>query len=293
MRNIYALVIATFSSASVSAQLLPFPDSAATWVNTVYSVIPFPPPAQYILQSVDNICVNGEDTLINSIDYAQVYHCGEAYKGAWRDDAGAVYYVPADSAQEFLLYDFTLNAGDSAHVYYEDGSGQGVFADVVVANTGTSNEYGGVRKVLYLTTGAMWIEGIGPSWGLFTEPYVNVSNYELRLECMSQLDSIHFPVWNVGPGTCAPLVMNVHDAKSDPGSIAYPNPTNGLVRVFVTSASLPTRADVLDAQGRVVMAIPRIASDGTIDLGALPDGVYAVSLVRSGVRCVQQVVLQH
>ena len=41
--------------------------------------------------------------------------------------------------------------------------------DVTVSNTMISTDLQG-RKVLYLQEGAIWIEGIGAGWGLFSEP---------------------------------------------------------------------------------------------------------------------------
>ena len=72
--------------------------------------------------------------MIDSQVYTKLLYCDGGYKGAFRDDGGVVWYVPADSLQEYLLYDLTLTAGDTAHnVYWEQGlSGAGALSDVVV-----------------------------------------------------------------------------------------------------------------------------------------------------------------
>ncbi|HRH39117.1 MAG TPA: T9SS type A sorting domain-containing protein [Flavobacteriales bacterium] len=292
MQARYAIPFALFLSTSAFAQIThPFPDSDTKWVNTFYTVYPFPPPALYVLTSVDSICVYGSDTLINSIPYKQVHHCGGAYKGAWRDDAGVVYYVPGDSATEFVLYDFTLDAGGTTTVYHES-NGQGMLTDVEVGDVQTSTEYGGTRKVQHLSSGATWIEGIGPTWGLFTEPWVNVSNYELRLECMSQADSIHFPAQDVGAGTCS-FTMGVEEEPAGSSIILQPNPTQGQVRVIAPRLQAPLRVDVLDVQGRMMLSVPRLKADGNMDLSSLPSGVYSVQIRSASSSVVQRLVVEH
>ena len=86
-----------------------WPDSNARWVNTYYQVSS-PVPS---LQSVDYYCMESTDTLINSIQYSQISDCLNGYKGAMRDANGKVFYVPKDSAQEYLVYDFTAEVGDT------------------------------------------------------------------------------------------------------------------------------------------------------------------------------------
>jgi hypothetical protein len=291
MRGIYTLFTAAALSTSVFAQTsYPFPDSGAAWVNANYSVTPFPPPATYFLNSIDEYCVDGQDTVINDIIYTQVHFCGGSYKGAWRDDEGVVYFVPGDSTGEYLIYDFTLDAGASTQVYFES-NGQGMSADVEISNVYASTEYGGTRKVLQLNTGALWIEGIGASWGLFTEPWVNVSNYELRLECMSQLDSIHFPSEQVGAGTCS-FTWGMHEQPTGPSFTLQPNPTQGPLRVIVPGQGT-SALNVTDTQGRIVMSVPQVMSDGTLDVGALPNGMYALNVTNAGSRSTQRLVVQH
>lgn len=80
----------------------------------------------------------------------------------------------------------TLTEGQTAmDVYYEPAMGSGAqLQDVTVSNTMISTDLQG-RKVLYLQEGATWIEGIGAGWGLFSEPWINLSNYSVKLECMA------------------------------------------------------------------------------------------------------------
>jgi hypothetical protein len=63
-----------------------------------------------------------------------------------------------------------------------------------------------------------------------------------------------------------------------------PNPTNGSVRLEVGASEHIDAVDVLESSGRVVFRTGR-PTGNTIDLSALPTGVYAVrALVKEGVR---------
>ena len=219
------LVLVLCSTQAASAQPLPFPTSNAIWVNTLYMMASPPPLPTWNLVNYANLCANGADTVINTITYTKLEHCAGGYKGAFRDEDGRVFYVPGDSIQEYLLYDFTLSDGDTAfNVYFEPAmGGYGMVEDVVISNTMISAELEG-RKVLYTLGGAVWIEGIGAEWGLFSEPWVNVSKYMLKLECMSHQDTIRYPSWNIGVGVCALM-----DGMGRDGMVTryylQPNPT--------------------------------------------------------------------
>ncbi|MBL7957290.1 MAG: T9SS type A sorting domain-containing protein, partial [Flavobacteriales bacterium] len=56
--------------------------------------------------------------------------------------------------------------------------------------------------------------------------------------------------------------------------LASPNPTNGITRVLLPSAGV---VDVTDLSGRLVMQERLQAGLQSIDLGALPAGVYVLN----------------
>src|SRR5438874_1187186 len=83
-----------------------FPDSNARWVDT-YSVLVGP---TLVLTGVHNYCMDGSDTVINAHTYSQIHYCDSAYKGGTRTDSNRVYFIPRDSMQEYILYDFNMTA---------------------------------------------------------------------------------------------------------------------------------------------------------------------------------------
>lgn len=267
-------MLAFLSMAGGAEAQFPMPDSGAVWVNTLYSVQPSFPTAVFTLLQAESYCVDGADTTINALAYVKLHYCSGAYKGAFREAAGRVWYVPADETQEVLLYDFAPLPGDTLLVYHETAlSGQGQLTPVVVNSVGPDPQLEG-RQVVQLSEGGRWIEGIGAAWGLFSEPWVNVSNYQLYLECMSYLDSTRYPT--PGPGECdRSMAVDENRAPVKAGSVAslFPNPTTGRLQVSSNSPLEHLRLTTVDGRG-VQVAATLGGNTAVLDLAPLAPGVY-------------------
>lgn len=277
---------------TLSAQNFPFPDSAALWVQSFSQMVTPPPFPQFEVQAVANIQVNGADTLINATSYSQLTDVLDGtYYGAVRDDGGRVWHVPVDSVQEYLLYDFTAEAGDTLTVIVYPGFpgnwAEPMFASLVVSEVYPDAEHENRRTLSFQGGGARWFEGIGCEYGLLAEPWINVSNYFVMLECMSHLDTIRhgYPAGTLG--TCSPLVMG---AGADPVATqqrAAPNPTSD--RITLPFAA--TDATLWDVQGRQRQAVVHLRENTTdLDLGALPDGLYLLRTRQGGVVRTERIV---
>ncbi len=271
----------------LSAQGFPFPSSSATWVQ-YYEVMVTPPPfPQFEWTSTANFCVDGTDTLIAGTSYAQLHYCGADFVGGLREEDGAVYFFPADSTQEYLLYDFGAAVGDTLRDIYVNeplafGGASGWMGvrlvDVVVTASTPNPNFGGrisvqVRAIEDLVVeDSQWIEGMGCMHGLFTFNPLNISEYWYGLNCFSHTDTTYWNGWyTVAPGICAPQFMSVKERRATQVR-AYPNPSNGLVRV----EGVDSRVIVRDALGRSVQVpMTRVAHEVIdLDLSSLPVGLY-------------------
>lgn len=282
-------VLASSYSFDARAQgSFPFPDSAALWVQT-YSFMVVPPPfPQFEVQAVANIQVNGLDTLIQGTTYSKMTDAVTgAYYGAVRDENGRVWYVPIDSVNAYVMFDFSVSLGDTIRdvIYYQAfpaNWGGPYLVDAVVTNVQSDPAWGG--RLVVQTTWGEWIEGIGHRQGLLAEPDINVSGYQLRLECMSHLDTIRFrfigdPPFEE-PGTCAPMSVGL---LGEEGSLAtwrsYPNPTTGRLTIEFTE---PVRGEsycsVYDASGRLLYQrpLPPGATTEQFDLSRFGPGTYVL-----------------
>lgn len=239
----FCLFIFTLSNiSSAIAQNYTFPIENGTWVNRLrtYTHDGSPGSVVYTTEWIDEFSSSGVDTIINSETYEKfdfTNSSGSSYHGGMRHDSGKVFFVPADSTNEYLLYDFTIGIGDSAYVLTQTGSEYPTsgsvpnyeitietpqMIDSVIVN-------GTYRRRLYMWSGSTWIEGIGNLSGLFMPTNQNISNYQIDLACMSVNDTIE--VNNALPnevGISGSCDFTVGIKPTIVNSIQiYPNPASG------------------------------------------------------------------
>lgn len=265
-------ILIFISTNTFSQNYIPFPDSGATWVNVTKQVNPFPIPMCEFWYAT-NYCVNGEDTLINATNYTKVEICQVgSYEGAIRDDNGKVYYVPEDSTAEILLYDFTLDSGDTVY----EGKWQ-VPWDMEITQIDSVLIFGEYHKKIQLE-GAIWIEGIGNVNGLFSENISNISGVCYELGCFSINDSTKYP--NETLESCY-LGVGLNEKEHFQFNV-FPNP-NETGKLQINHNSIESISySLIDLQGKLIEQGELIGSD--IEL---PDkqGIYILKLQGSfGVR---------
>ncbi|MCB0786481.1 MAG: T9SS type A sorting domain-containing protein, partial [Flavobacteriales bacterium] len=256
-----------------------------------------PPLPTFEWVSTANFCMNGSDTLIAGMSFTRLSDCAGGYVGAIRQDTGAVYFQPADSAQAYLLYDFGVSMGDTLRDVYVNellGTGTGGWMnadliDLVVTSSAPSTNYDGRIEVqgyaldLGMGTDFQWVEGIGSIHGLFTLNPLNVSGYWYGIHCMSHRDTVRWEegAWFVNtPGSCSPQYVGIAEEAGAPFSV-YPNPTTGTVFVDAGEQRIE-EVRISDTMGRTEPIL--LAGHATLlalDLGDRATGLYMLHL-RSG-----------
>ena len=140
------------------------------------------------------------------------------YVGGIRADSlGKVFFHPRDSSREFLIYDFSLNVGDTFCFVYPDS-----FGCVPVGYVDSVS--GPRRRITFSWPSNIWLEGIGSEYGWFEYDIVATSVTDLACFRTNQ-DTL---VFNNGsfPGSCSCLPAFLARAQSQhpPGILIYPNP---------------------------------------------------------------------
>ncbi|MDR1739457.1 MAG: T9SS type A sorting domain-containing protein, partial [Bacteroidales bacterium] len=115
--------------------------------------------------------ING-DTVIDSKQYKKMlYGCpqNQSYFGAFREQDKKVFFIENNSGNERLVYDFSLNTGDT-FVRYDGVSDSYI---MIVSSIDTINIGGGLRKRINFVertdyNGGAWIEGIGDMKSILT-----------------------------------------------------------------------------------------------------------------------------
>ena len=148
MKSIYVFIGIVFTSLSSIAQsYIPMINEDHTWSVDVHYYTSGQP--YYIVSQ--QFSLNGETVLINGMTYHRIRRNNSNPACLIREDNGKVYkyYFSLDS--EVIMYDFTLEIGDTILVklseYCYDGGGSGQIPLTVVDVT-TQNIAGEDRKVL-------------------------------------------------------------------------------------------------------------------------------------------------
>lgn len=286
MKTVLIGALALFCSALNGQTYLDLPLDNTKWINTLTPV----PPGQPSVWSPWQVqfCAAGNDTLINGINYVEVDTCGKGYKGALRNNNGQVFFVPKDSANEFLLYDFTAAEGDTLYnVYYEMAGSWATTEDIYIAPGMIDSVVidGITRKRININAG--WIEGIGNLQGLFWENWYNVSGYAPTLLCMSTNGTTIYPESSFGPCESS---FEVEEQFATEQEVALsPNPSDAKITLEWKHAV--DEILVYDLEGVEVMHAPTFGESRlTLPVHQLPAGTYFVLLQSNNQRVVKRFI---
>ncbi len=296
MKTIFSLALFIgWMNTIVAQEYLPLPEANASWVNTLYLLEeePFP---HYELESATYYCTPGMDTTISGTTYFVIEKCVAGdYKGALRNDNGKVWFVPKDSQTEFLLYDFTVQPGDTIFdVYIESYYGEYGVHDLYVGPNAVDSVFinGDHRKRIELG-GGWWIEGIGNTQGLFLEPWMNVSQYLVDLACMSENDTTLYPLSPGGFSVGACGFVGIKELDDQLLSV-HPNPSKGVF--FADLEKLNGEVDlknieVLNPFGQRIDPVCQVENNVVrIDMESFPAGIYFIRITTKNKVITQELV---
>ena len=194
-------LVLTRNSFSQTHKYIPFPDSNAVWVQKLLDEFgQFKQGWQYFIEN---------DTIINSKTYHKILSSDDSLlmnrSQIWyglRNDTAArkVFMFDNGSNQEWLLYDFSLNEGDTISLSW---GGTGRYYLSVITNIDTLLLNGKDHLVYYTSYGlearAPYIEGIGSVSGLFEDTDFFEGGTELVCLMTGEDRMPYFTYW---PNTC-------------------------------------------------------------------------------------------
>lgn len=282
MKTALTTIIVLCAGASSLWAQVAFPTNNAIWTNTYYEYIfnpPNPIPNEE-LAHVANYCMTGEDTIIQSISYTKIFYCGSSYKGALRDDNGIIFFVPADSTNEYLLYDFTAQQGQVlSNVYVGNHWDESFLLQEFTVQQVDTEVFGGTNRRVVYVDNYRWIEGIGCETGLFMEPWPNVSLYRASLACMSVDGGTIYPT--AASSACS-LTVGIDAPNENRLTVSlYPNPHAGVSTLQFGSVQTKTTITVVNQLGQQVKELTAINTDKVRLRLSVPDGTYFVTAVSS------------
>lgn len=278
MKKCFYFLLLLSSTASYAQTYIPMPDSAGVWINEFKTYYldqnNFP---VYDYYEYTSYCTSGQDTTINTTDYFKIDTCGGGYMGAMRNDNGKVWFYPADSTQEYLLYDFSAQPGDTVFDVYEIYGGLGgesMLIDKVLGNGYDSIQINGVYHHVTYPGESQWIEGVGSFSGLFQWSGLNVSQFFIELYCHSEKDTTLYPIYNTQ--SCPWQVVGLEEEKRLEFSV-YPNPISSFLQIEF-SQQLNGHLYIYNYQGQLLLDQKFESSKERLDLENLNSGTYLLKI---------------
>lgn len=288
MKNLL-LVLLTLTAFSTGAQTSvyhPFPESDACWNINMSQGMCF----MGGFSSEDYSLTISGDTTINS----QTYHklttpyvlvsisggCTQqnfaGYQGAIRQDIAGrkVYFVPPTLATEYLLYDFTMEIGDTVKGYLEAFNWP---ADTVV---GTDSVLIGAdyrkRWLINPCYDIYLIEGIGSTFGLLKPSPGCATDMDFyALSCFSQDGQTLYPE----SSAACQLITSTQNIELTTHAVhIFPNPSNGSFNIGFDKPEAIKELRLTDMTGKIILQ-KQLNNHSEVSIDRLPAGTYLLTIV--------------
>lgn len=225
-------------------------------------------------------------TIVNGVTYTVVNQSFDSLL-SWnpngdllRQDGSKVYVLsPLFNNVEHLLYDFSMQQGDSIHL------NPGCSAVVTQIDSVTLDD-GIKRKRLTLNTTfppggntMTWIEGVGSYEGLIYDPNSTCGwDASLRTLCFYSNDTL---VHLFDPGIGCYLQDNSSvDNREDASTVVdlFPNPVQNELHINFEEINPPVNCSIYSTQGILLQQVMLEQIENTIQLEHLPLGIHLVQL---------------
>ena len=275
LTTLLPLGLLLFTSAAQGQELVPVSTPDSRWINN-YTEHTWTNegPKDNIIQS-DAFCLTQNDSTINKKTYFQLDNCNGKYLGAMRDQKGRVLFVPANQSKEQLVYDFNAQKGDTLkNILYRTKNGQYANSDLIVQEVDSVTIYGFDRKRIHFA-GAYWIEGIGNTKGLMAENWMEASNVQMELTCMSSMNVTYFP--NASAGYCElPKLMDQQN-QTEVTELVYPKNANNWFNIVFDRRVDQDEIIVISEKGKIIKPFISVNPDRIgVDLSKYPAGNYII-----------------
>jgi hypothetical protein len=295
---LHLLIVITY----FAAQGQVFPNDSAYWkveVGSVECVDPY---------GVSDVCYEQQyflsgDTTIGDQSYKKVYssmryrsnlntwtYYYNGYFGAIYSDneANKVYWRPASSFQDTLLYDFNLSVGETlpeSYVYDPEVAGIIQIDDI---DTSTIN---GQSIVRYHMDNAGFgleyiLQGIGSTLGLL-EPITPFFEHHFTLLCFQNYEtSLTYPE----NGDCD-VFTDISSYSAEENNISiYPNPANGILNIDNASVS---HIQIFSITGLLISESEIKTDHFELKLKGVPEGMYFLRFEKDLEIKALKIIVQH
>lgn len=281
-------IFLSVQSPLIAQEYIPFPDTNTRWCEGRWFDMGggWPPAdtAFWFLKTNGKMSINDTIyTILDQPDYPQSCFI--------REEAQKVYFRYSTNTPEFMIFDFTLEEGDSVNLPLEYGQMTWPSYVVDVDSVLIGSQY---HKRIFINAwiGITFIEGVGCEQGMlyFEIAWVDWSGF---LKCFSLNDTI-YDIHGSGtttPGHCW-LYLDVPETRPEAVSI-YPNPAKDFITILLPSGWGSVKLTIVDLLGRVLrqetLETP-VAHD--IRLSSYEPGIYLCIIQVNSDIIAQKLVIQ-
>ncbi len=231
-------------------EYFPLPDTNSIWSVATIKQTVFEETYKYGIPG-DTSILSENYRMISLSDDSVFYPDSSIYYCAVRESNKKWYFVEQNSTQEKLLYDFSINTGDTVQIDNPWSNGVNELKVDTVDSVFIYNEF---RKRILLNslsanTFDAWIEGIGSIYGLFYSGG-DFNNENFQLICFEHLDMLWYI--NSPNGACFikdPLSSGSIKIES-PEFTIYPNPFHDKLTIVATEHTCgPVKVEIFTIHG--------------------------------------------
>jgi hypothetical protein len=282
MKNLLLSSILTSITLLTYAQTyFPFPNSNAIWNNKSYW-------SPYIL--IERYGIYG-DTIVNNKLYNKLYLIENdstlninnmTYYAAIRENNAKQIFVKfTNYNDEILIYDFSLNIGDTIHSNSPNGYLSWLTCTISDIDTIELENYQFRRRFRINNSGEYWIEGIGSEGGLFYPISEYLAGTTNDLLCFKQNDTLIY-INNPECDKCfcslATAIQN--HAKTNNSLKIYSNPST--VEIFFEPPFEKGLfiINLYNSNGYLINTIKESSFPLSLKIKDLPLGIYFIQLIR-------------
>jgi len=222
------------------------------------------------------------DTIINNTTYYIVSN-DFSNEGYLRKEEKKIYFIPEDSLQEYLLYDFNLELGDTfINQWSWNNSGTDTIYVSQIDSILTNDGYR--KKWHFGPDGGEWIEGIGSTFYLTQPIYGETLGGGYKLLCFAKGDSLIYenPIWVSHPNgsifeiNCDDIIVSTEDHLSETNKnlTISPNPFKDHFYILFPEIPAGTKIQLFSITGKLIKTLEYYDN---VFLPNIPSGIYLIS----------------
>lgn len=194
------------------------------------------------------------DTVINNTNYLKIYESDQeipvnwTFKGGIREENKKVWTVFSNGSDETILYDFSLNIGDT--MVFDEGYVEMVVDTITMVNIGNAE-----RQKYHLRyyndpdIKETWIEGIGSNLGILTSGTEGVDGGGYWFLCMTENGGLVY--MNPNYNSCF-LISTGTKEIINPEINIFPNPANNILMIENLNHALLKSIKLVDLKGNII-----------------------------------------